>query len=177
MGAGVETSTDSWGPTNISSTFLDFSPDSLLLTLDVSEGMQNILGGSVKQCIKYQTILLADEGPLALGTWRSCSSQGSTVSSQAGDLALWQGVVPLENHGWEIIVGFSHSICPVQMLPSHPSTLPASHPSSCTPHQATGVGSSRNQPNHLPVGEKTKRSECSRNPFPCLTYPVLGGFV
>lgn len=47
VGPGVETSPDSWGPTSISSTFLDFSPDSCLLTLDVSEGMQNILGGFV----------------------------------------------------------------------------------------------------------------------------------
>lgn len=36
VGAGVETSPDIWGPTSISSTLLDFSPDSLLLTPGVS---------------------------------------------------------------------------------------------------------------------------------------------
>lgn len=145
MGAGLETNPDSWGPTSISNTFLDFSPDSLLLTSDVSKGVQNVLGGFVKQCIKHQTILSADEGPLALGTWWSCSCQGSTVSSRAGDPALWRGLFhcTVENHGWEIPAGFSHSICFVQVLLSHPSTLPASHPSSCARHQATGVGSPR----------------------------------
>lgn len=148
-------------PTNISSTFLDFSPDSLLLPLDVSKGMQHILSGFVMQCIKYQTILLADEGPPALGTWRSCSSRGSTLAG-GYSIALWKG-----NHPFH--------------LPHSDAAQPSQHSanlSSQLPHTSPGHWCwIRNQPDYLPVGEKTKRFECSENIFLCLTYPMLGGFV